>query len=66
MPDQNGRNLATCVWRSQEDARVGSVGPAHRKAAGATRTLYTEWRIERLGLLIKDGAREWEISQWSD
>lgn len=42
-PDEDGRNLATCVWRSQEDARIGSVGEAHRKAAGATRYLYTEW-----------------------
>ncbi|KAE9376754.1 hypothetical protein N431DRAFT_401137 [Stipitochalara longipes BDJ] len=66
MPDQNGRNLATCVWRNQEDARKGSTGPAHRRAAGATRYLYSEWKIERLRLLIKDGAREWEISQWAD
>jgi len=65
-PDQNGRNLATCVWRSQDDARAGSVGPAHRKAAGATRTLYTEWKIERLRLLIKDSSRDWEIGQWTD
>ncbi|KAH8789298.1 hypothetical protein BGZ57DRAFT_755024 [Hyaloscypha finlandica] len=65
-PDQNGRNLATCVWRSQEDARKGSIGAAHRRAASATRYLYSEWKIERLRLLIKDGAREWEISQWTD
>ncbi|KAG9232914.1 hypothetical protein BJ875DRAFT_360675, partial [Amylocarpus encephaloides] len=65
-PDEHGRNLATCVWRSPHDARIGSVGEAHRKAAGATRLLYTEWRIERLRLLIKDGAKGWEISQWID
>ncbi|PMD48718.1 hypothetical protein L207DRAFT_505762 [Hyaloscypha variabilis F] len=65
-PDQNGRNLATCVWRNQEDARKGSTGAAHRRAAGATRYLYSEWKIERLRLLITDGAREWEIRQWAD
>lgn len=65
-PDQNGRNLATCVWRNQEDARIGSVGEAHRRAAGATRFLYTEWRIERLRLLIKDEVKNWEIGQWVD
>lgn len=59
-----GRNLATCVWRSQEDARIGSIGEAHRRAAGAARKLYTEWRIERLKLTIQDGATEWEIGDW--
>lgn len=65
-PDQDGRNLATCVWRNQEDAKIGSVGEAHRRAAGATRFLYTEWRIERLKLLIKDDAADWEITKWVD
>lgn len=65
-PDEHGRNLATCVWRTLEDARIGSVGEAHRRAAGAARSLYTEWRIERLKLLIKDDAAAWEITQWVD
>jgi len=26
-PDQNGRNLATCVWRHRDDARRGGAGP---------------------------------------
>ncbi|TVY88455.1 UPF0643 protein [Lachnellula willkommii] len=63
-PDDSGRNLATCVWRSLHDAKIGSVGEAHRQAAGAARQLYSEWKIERLRLLIKDDAKEWEISQW--
>jgi len=63
-PDEHGRNLATCVWRNQEDARTGSVGEAHRRAAGATRLLYTEWRIERLRLVIKDDVKGWSINQW--
>jgi hypothetical protein len=65
-PDEHGRNLATCVWRSPHDARIGSLGEAHRKAAGATRFLYTEWKIERLRLTIKDDAKEWAISEWTD
>ncbi|RDW66282.1 hypothetical protein BP6252_09917 [Coleophoma cylindrospora] len=65
-PDESGRNLATCVWRSLHDARIGSVGEAHRLAAGAARKLYTEWHIERLRLTIKDAATDWEISQWVD
>jgi hypothetical protein len=40
------------------------VGEAHKRAAGATRLLYTEWGIERLRLLITDDAKEWKISEW--
>ncbi|KAB8291134.1 hypothetical protein EYC80_009822 [Monilinia laxa] len=65
-PDQNGRNLATCVWRSSRDAKIGSVGPKHRVAANAARHMYTEWKIERLRLLVKDDIRGWEIDQWVD
>lgn len=116
-PNKDGRNLATCVWRNQRDARIGSVGEAHRRAAGATRFLYgptalsfhtlqsflfllvppftldffprsrnhtfleiafigemltsrfyryTEWQIERLKLLVKDDAADFEITQWVD
>ncbi|KAH7403555.1 hypothetical protein BKA64DRAFT_454319 [Cadophora sp. MPI-SDFR-AT-0126] len=64
-PDADGRNLATCVWRSKHDAAIGSVGPHHRKAAQATRLLYTEWAIERLRLVISDDVKSWEIVDWS-
>jgi len=63
-PNAEGRNLATCVWRNQHDARAGSVGPAHREAGEAARHLYTEWVIERLRLSIKGGATEWAITEW--
>ncbi|KAK4445631.1 hypothetical protein QBC34DRAFT_306500 [Podospora aff. communis PSN243] len=65
-PDVDGRNLATCIWRSQEDAKKGGIGPAHRKAAGAARHLYTFWQIDRHRLTIRDGIEDWEISKWSD
>ncbi|OBT79188.1 hypothetical protein VF21_01758 [Pseudogymnoascus sp. 05NY08] len=63
-PDVNGRNLATCVWRTKEDAVLGGVGPAHRRAAGAARHSYTEWHIERLSLVIKDNIDSWAIEEW--
>jgi len=66
VPDENGRNLATCLWRSSQDARIGSVGPKHRIAANAARHMYTEWNIERLRLLVKDNIKGWEIEQWVD
>ncbi|KAL2067113.1 hypothetical protein VTL71DRAFT_1537 [Oculimacula yallundae] len=64
-PDSFGRNLATCVWRSKQDASNGSVGPHHREAAQATRFLYTEWAIERLRLVIDDDVKSWRIVDWS-
>ncbi|KAG4441195.1 hypothetical protein IFR05_003313 [Cadophora sp. M221] len=64
-PDKDGRNLATCVWRSKQDASIGSVGPHHRRAAQATRSMYTEWAIERLSLVVDDDVKSWEIVDWS-
>jgi hypothetical protein len=65
-PDAEGRNLATCVWRSQDDARKGGIGPAHRKAAGAARHLYSFWKIDRHKLTIEDGIKGWAITDWDE
>jgi hypothetical protein len=51
--------------KSQDDARRGGTGPAHREAAGSARHLYTDWNIERHALVIRDNAEEWEITPWS-
>ncbi|KAI1334288.1 hypothetical protein F5Y15DRAFT_295503 [Xylariaceae sp. FL0016] len=64
-PDKEGRNLATCVWRSLEEARKGGVGPAHRQAAGAARDLYSHWKIDRHRLIIRDKVESWEIVDWA-
>ncbi|KAI1774862.1 hypothetical protein F4818DRAFT_54042 [Hypoxylon cercidicola] len=63
-PDKDGRNLATCLWRSQEDAIKGGVGPGHRKAAAAARSLYSHWKIDRHRLIIRDAVQSWEIIDW--
>ncbi|KAI0834398.1 hypothetical protein F5Y06DRAFT_158936 [Hypoxylon sp. FL0890] len=63
-PDKDGRNLATCVWRSQEDAIKGGVGRGHRKAAAATRSLYSHWKIDRHRLIIRNEVQSWEIIDW--
>jgi len=65
-PDRLGRNLATCIWRSKEHARRGGVGEAHRRASAATRFLYTDWKIERLALVITDEVAELKITPWVD
>jgi len=64
LPDANGRNLATCVWRNREDAKLGGSGKGHHKAASSAIFLYTEWKIERLRLTIPDGATSWSITEW--
>ena len=66
VPDTEGRNLATCVWRQKEDAGPASRGPGHKAAMQATMNLYTEWAIERLKLVIEDGAKGWSIEAWED
>ncbi|KIE00856.1 UPF0643 protein, partial [Metarhizium majus ARSEF 297] len=63
-PDAELRNLATCVWRSREDALEGGRGPAHRKAAGATRSLYAYWKIDQHRLTVRDNVDGWEITEW--
>lgn len=65
-PNAEGRNLATCIWRSQEDARKGGTGPDHRKAAGAARHLYSFWKIDRLRLTVEDDVEGWAITDWKD
>ena len=65
-PDVDGRNMATCIWRSQDDARKGGAGPAHREAAGSARSLYSFWKIDRHRLTIRDGVENWELSAWKE
>ncbi|KZL64828.1 upf0643 protein [Colletotrichum incanum] len=65
-PDSEGRNLATCVWRSRPDAVKAGHGPAHRRASRATASMYSFWRIDRHRLIIRDGAESWEIVNWVD
>ncbi|OLN88304.1 UPF0643 protein PB2B2.08 [Colletotrichum chlorophyti] len=65
-PDAEGRNLATCVWRSRPDAVRAGHGTAHRRASRATASMYSFWRIDRHRLVIRDGAESWEIIDWVD
>lgn len=60
------RNLATCFWRSREDARVGGLGPWHAKARRAGRELYQQITFETVRFTVGEGAREWKIEEWVD
>ncbi|KAJ2969520.1 hypothetical protein NQ176_g8618 [Zarea fungicola] len=64
--DSDLRNLATCVWRSRPDAIAGGRGPAHKKAAMSSRSLYAYWKIDQHRLIIRNNAEDWEIVPWTD
>ncbi|ROT36698.1 hypothetical protein SODALDRAFT_340922 [Sodiomyces alkalinus F11] len=65
-PTAEGRNLATCFWRSRGDAVRAGQGPAHRKAARATASMYSFWRIDRHKLTVREGAESFEFIDWED
>ena len=52
------------VWRDSTDAKRGSGGPGHGRASAATRKLYEEWRVERIGLKVHDSVGGWELTEW--
>lgn len=54
-----GRNVATCWWRSIEDAKGGGNGPAHKSSVMRTRDWYSYWRVEQFELEI--GSDGWEL-----
>ncbi|PLB39992.1 uncharacterized protein BDW47DRAFT_123941 [Aspergillus candidus] len=65
---KNGKkeNLATCVWRSREDARLGGAGPWHKRARGAARDLYERINFTTMRLVVGDDVGTWAITEWVD
>lgn len=49
---ETGHNLATCWWRSVEDARRGGTGPAHQHSVRHTRSWYAYWLVEQYSLTL--------------
>ncbi|KAH8693191.1 hypothetical protein BGW36DRAFT_302050 [Talaromyces proteolyticus] len=62
--NEEHRNLATCVWRSREDAREGGKGPWHRQARAAV-SMYETIVFKTMKLVIDDDASSWEIEDWT-
>ncbi|OCL03932.1 hypothetical protein AOQ84DRAFT_133773 [Glonium stellatum] len=65
-PNEGRRNLATCLWRSKEDARKGGIGPWHKKARSAARDLYAEISFSSYRFTVEDGAKDWTFEDWVD
>ncbi|KAI4105597.1 MAG: hypothetical protein L6R37_002675 [Teloschistes peruensis] len=66
VPDHDGRNLATCIWRRRSDAHTGSSGDGHKAAMRATVQMYTEWHVQRLKLMVGNNVECWDIVPWTD
>ncbi|KKK24879.1 hypothetical protein P175DRAFT_0521662 [Aspergillus ochraceoroseus IBT 24754] len=62
--NERRENLATCIWRSRHDARVGGTGPWHKKARGAARELYEGIEFTTLELVVGGSVGEWELRDW--
>ena len=57
--------IAIGIWRSRDDACNGGSGAGHTQAMRETIKLYTEWKVERLNLIIGGGVRHWNIVEWA-
>ncbi|KAI2790144.1 hypothetical protein POX_d05649 [Penicillium oxalicum] len=64
--NQERQNLATCIWRNRDDARLGGRGPWHAKARAAARSMYESIVFSTMELVIEDHVGSWEIRDWRD
>ena len=61
-PNANRQNLATCIWRCEQDAIEGGKGPWHKQARQSARVLYDRISFARLWLNL---TREGDEIVWS-
>ncbi|KAL9077843.1 MAG: hypothetical protein Q9157_003244 [Trypethelium eluteriae] len=59
--DGRNRNLATCIWRNREDARIGGRGPWHAQARQAAKEMYESIDFSMHKLVVEDGAINWRL-----
>lgn len=48
--EATGQNLATCLWRSRQDAKRGGNGKSHSTSVLRTKDWYAFWRVEQYEL----------------
>ncbi|KAF2097973.1 hypothetical protein NA57DRAFT_57145 [Rhizodiscina lignyota] len=60
-PNEERRNLATCMWRSEKDAKLGGTGPWHKRARLEARNLYETIEFKRMDFIIEDGVSGYSI-----
>ncbi|KAJ5107537.1 hypothetical protein N7456_004212 [Penicillium angulare] len=62
--NEKRENLATCIWRNRNDARLGGQGPWHAKARAAGRELYEHIVFSTMKLVVENDVASWRISEW--
>ncbi|OJJ49658.1 hypothetical protein ASPZODRAFT_88998 [Penicilliopsis zonata CBS 506.65] len=62
--DAENRNLATCIWRDRNDARLGGTGPWHKQARAAAGAMYEKIVFTTLKLVIEDDVAGWRFEKW--
>ena len=60
-PNHERRNLATCLWRSKEDATIGGRGPWHKQARAVIPDMYEQISVKGLQLVIEDNVSAWHL-----
>jgi len=60
-PDSSRFNLATCLWRSREDAVKGGRGPWHQRARAVIPKMYEMIQVKGIVLTIEDEVRDWNF-----
>jgi hypothetical protein len=61
--DLEQRNLATCLWRSKEDAVKGGQGPWHKQARAIVPNMYEQISVKGFRLVIEDDVSGWRFEQ---
>jgi len=56
--------MVTGFWRSREDARLGGLGPWHKKARAAGRELYDSIVFATRRFTVLDGATGYKFEDW--
>lgn len=60
-PDPERRNLATCLWRSKEDAVKGGQGPWHKQARAVVPDMYEQISVKGLRFIVEDDVSGWRF-----
>ncbi|ORX34235.1 hypothetical protein BD324DRAFT_173468 [Kockovaella imperatae] len=65
-PDDQGQNLATCVWQSRQQALEGTKGPRHIHAMRQAAKAYESFTLERWVLRKERGKLRLSLVPWID
>ncbi|CAK4034891.1 Hypothetical predicted protein [Lecanosticta acicola] len=63
-PDEERKNLATCLWRNHEDAVQGGGGNWHKQAREAAAVMYDFINFHAHTLTVSEGAESWTLEEY--